>query len=818
MARQTRTVRIEFEGDIDDLRKELEKIPGATKQNVDKAVKELQKKVEFDGIKKGLEELPGVTKAAATKMARELQKVTGDARVRFAGLGDLIKAELSADLIREGVVGFREYVSELQEARVETIRFAEATGIGLDTLAGLELGIKRVGGDFSQVRDSLADFGEVMFDVANNGGRAKEAFELLGVEVRNLETGALRPTDDVLREVLDKLPRVADESVRVAIGQQLMSDSSLEVVAALQKQDLEGYIADARELGVLLDQDLVESTKNWAAANQLVAESFLDLGDAGGILPSMGDTLLVLAVAFDFWKSAAINSIDAVLEKIRTGGGAINQVLAGDMVGALASVDEALRRPTFTDVFDIFNDAAETAAERLRDVRGAIQQTGIETKKVGELEENKEKAAKEADAAAKKRESTRKAEASAAAKRARAAAKAQRERQREEAKAAKEAAALLKGQIDAEVDLHAIQIEARDDLLSAEDEVQRAFLDRIAAIREVESVIGETGDTQKAIDEASARRARELADIRIAEEKRIAEIIKTFDDEIARRRRELLDDFASAATLVGGSIMSSFADLAQAALNELTQDIKATQVLIDGQRQDMENISGESEERIKKLRAEVKDARKEGDKDRVESAQRAIALVKEEGEAEKARIQLEIDEGERSKAFQAKQAIDVFKLQKKLKIAQATFSASVLAIEIATALAATGIGAVGAVPAGVAIAGGALSAQLALINSQEPPTFHVGGVVGPGSQSPDERDIRAQTGEGVINRRGMSNLGEEGLNAINGGMPMSLTVQLVLDGQVIDQRVMRLLRRVQVVSLGTGGRAFRRPAYQGQGV
>jgi hypothetical protein len=76
------------------------------------------------------------------------------------------------------------------------------------------------------------------------------------------------------------------------------------------------------------------------------------------------------------------------------------------------------------------------------------------------------------------------------------------------------------------------------------------------------------------------------------------------------------------------------------------------------------------------------------------------------------------------------------------------------------------------VPLGVAMA--ALVAttggiQTALIAAKQPPSFHVGGLIGGGGSGPDEVTITARTGEGVVSAQGMAALGEDGLRALNRG-------------------------------------------------
>ena len=74
----------------------------------------------------------------------------------------------------------------------------------------------------------------------------------------------------------------------------------------------------------------------------------------------------------------------------------------------------------------------------------------------------------------------------------------------------------------------------------------------------------------------------------------------------------------------------------------------------------------------------------------------------------------------------------------------------------------------GAIAAGAAAATGA--AQLATVMSAPAPSFHTGGGIGNASMAPDEVNIRAKSGEGVLSSRGMDAIGgRDGLRAANRG-------------------------------------------------
>ena len=84
--------------------------------------------------------------------------------------------------------------------------------------------------------------------------------------------------------------------------------------------------------------------------------------------------------------------------------------------------------------------------------------------------------------------------------------------------------------------------------------------------------------------------------------------------------------------------------------------------------------------------------------------------------------------------------------------------------------------------------------QAGIVAAQEPPSFHLGGIVG---SRPDERQITARAGEGVLTRQGVQAIGgEAGLAAANrgqGGGPM--VVQMVYRHKVLDAVLSDSVRR-----------------------
>jgi hypothetical protein len=106
-------VRYEFEGDITALRAELAKVPGATKESVDRMVAALERDVKLQGLRKELAALPGVSKTAASRMAAELAKIdTRPAVSQIQGLAGALRS-LGFGLIAERATSLATAISGL---------------------------------------------------------------------------------------------------------------------------------------------------------------------------------------------------------------------------------------------------------------------------------------------------------------------------------------------------------------------------------------------------------------------------------------------------------------------------------------------------------------------------------------------------------------------------------------------------------------------------------------------------------------------------------------------------------------------------------
>ena len=143
---------------------------------------------------------------------------------------------------------------------------------------------------------------------------------------------------------------------------------------------------------------------------------------------------------------------------------------------------------------------------------------------------------------------------------------------------------------------------------------------------------------------------------------------------------------------------------------------------------------------------------------------------------------------EESRSLQTQAVRRAFTAQQALRVSEIAMST---AAAMMNAAATTPPPALPFVLGGLAALG---ATQVALVGAQEPPSFHLGGIVG---SRPDERSITARAGEGVLTRQGVAALGGEGgVAAANSGQGSGpILVQMIYKHKVLDEVLTDSVRR-----------------------
>ena len=265
---------------------------------------------------------------------------------------------------------------------------------------------------------------------------------------------------------------------------------------------------------------------------------------------------------------------------------------------------------------------------------------------------------------------------------------------------------------------------------------------------------------QAIIDESAKTKAALEADQ--------AALAKTAEDKATDIRTAYEGAFSN---IISGSSMVAAEMLARAEA-QATAEVDTAQDSADARQDQLEAE--------RDIRAQLLDEAAERDVSRELAASDAkIALLTTAADAERANLAA-------TKEQQGAAVRDAFMATKALKLTEIAMNTASSVMAMTTA------GPAGLLLAGSVVALGAT--QAAIVAAQEPPSFHLGGIVG---SRPDERSITARAGEGVLTRQGVAALGGEGgVAAANRGQGSGpLVVQMVYKHKVLDEVLTDSVRR-----------------------
>jgi len=96
---------------------------------------------------------------------------------------------------------------------------------------------------------------------AEGKGDAYNAFRVMGVSIKDLNTGALKPLDIAMKEIMDKFAGWADGPEKIALSLKLFGRSGETLIPLLNKgsKGFEELAAEAKKLGIILDPSLIDA-------------------------------------------------------------------------------------------------------------------------------------------------------------------------------------------------------------------------------------------------------------------------------------------------------------------------------------------------------------------------------------------------------------------------------------------------------------------------------------------------------------------------------------------------------------------------------
>jgi hypothetical protein len=177
--------------------------------------------------------LEGTARQAASQAGQ-----LGVLAASFGGVGLAIGATVG--LLIAGAKAFVDIAESAARYQEQLDNLSKETGLSTGDLAGLKLAAAEVGKSFDNVQTSLLIF-------TRRIGEGAEGFQKLGVGIQDA-SGQIRPTGDILRDVIEKLEGIESPAQRAKAAFDLFGRSALTSLPALLV-DLDAVSKKAEEMG-----------------------------------------------------------------------------------------------------------------------------------------------------------------------------------------------------------------------------------------------------------------------------------------------------------------------------------------------------------------------------------------------------------------------------------------------------------------------------------------------------------------------------------------------------------------------------------------
>jgi len=130
------------------------------------------------------------------------------------------------------------------------------------------------GASQEEVVDGLKDLQKNALDAANGSKSFVDMFQRLGVTVKD-SSGRLKSAEELLPQLADGFAGITSETERTALAQKLLGGSGLKLIPFLKQgtEAIEAQRAEARELGGVLDADLIKASADLTDAQARQGES-----------------------------------------------------------------------------------------------------------------------------------------------------------------------------------------------------------------------------------------------------------------------------------------------------------------------------------------------------------------------------------------------------------------------------------------------------------------------------------------------------------------------------------------------------------------
>lgn len=175
------------------------------------------------------------------------------------GLGDFKSSAIKVAAAVGAVLGGGLFLKAIANTADETIKWADANGIAVESIGELEFAVQRQGGSVEGLRSSLANLNKSIGEVERGTGRAKLAFEDYDISIKKAN-GDTKTADELLVDLNQKFGGLS-RAKQFDLAAKLGIDKGTIRLLQTAPDELTRLTAQARVLGVLSRKDAEAAAK-----------------------------------------------------------------------------------------------------------------------------------------------------------------------------------------------------------------------------------------------------------------------------------------------------------------------------------------------------------------------------------------------------------------------------------------------------------------------------------------------------------------------------------------------------------------------------
>ena len=191
--------------------------------------------------------------------ARDLDRFNNKNKITFGKIaGTIAGAALAAG------TAFAALAKSAIDAADSMNDLSKSTGISTEVLSQLQYAAEQSGADLDALTTGFRKFNAQIADAASKTGPAREAFELIGVSVRDA-SGAIKPVEQLLLDVAEQFSKYRDGAAKAAFAQDLFGKSGAALVPFLNegRAGIERLMKEADRLGLTLKSKTAQAADDF---------------------------------------------------------------------------------------------------------------------------------------------------------------------------------------------------------------------------------------------------------------------------------------------------------------------------------------------------------------------------------------------------------------------------------------------------------------------------------------------------------------------------------------------------------------------------